>query len=317
MNWRDSFVSNRWTDMTWRDSFISHSFFKYLLKNQNKKIPCHPPAPLSSHLLQSSFPLLSLERETPRVRKRPCAGEGGVVAKTWRGWRRCGAPTPRPPTSSRGRRTRAPPLRRQRADPARYDFPIPRSHGCLCSSTPSLSLGRAQPSEAIKKVVFGGQVTEEEADSFSNRWAGRFPRVLVLSPQIWTGRSTDLTSARLFRKQCSAPKWKEMTGSGIFAAGSNGEDGSAAAKPARAAPRNHQVMNMWISAWFVCCITLSSRLDLAFIWYTERALALCAGDFNFWYGISHKINEAYLSHWLCTCVCVRFNINLCPWATIL
>jgi hypothetical protein len=46
------------------------SFFKYLLKNQNKKIPCHPPAPLSSHLLQSSFPLLSLERETPRVRKR-------------------------------------------------------------------------------------------------------------------------------------------------------------------------------------------------------------------------------------------------------
>jgi hypothetical protein len=80
---------------------------------------------------------------------------------------------------------------------------------------------------------------------------GRFRRVLVLSPQIWTGRSTDLTSACLSRKQCSAPKWKEMTGSGIFAAGSNGdfgEDGSSAAKPARSAPRNHQVMNVWIVA---------------------------------------------------------------------
>jgi hypothetical protein len=32
-----------------------------------------------------------------------------------------------------------------------------------------LSLARAQPSEAIRKVVFGGQVTEEEADSLSKR----------------------------------------------------------------------------------------------------------------------------------------------------
>ncbi|XP_039818754.1 uncharacterized protein LOC120681312 [Panicum virgatum] len=66
-----------------------------------------------------------------------------------------------------------------------------------------------QASEAIKKVVFGGQVTEEEADSLTKR------------------------------KPCSAPKWKEMTGSGIFAAGSNGDAGeaAAAAKPARTAPR--------------------------------------------------------------------------------
>ncbi|GJN41063.1 hypothetical protein PR202_gn00388 [Eleusine coracana subsp. coracana] len=83
-------------------------------------------------------------------------------------------------------------------------------------TTPSPARHPGQPSEAIKKVVFGGQVSEEEADSLSKR------------------------------KQCSAPKWKEMTGSGIFAAGSNGEsgeDGSSAAKPARAAPRNHQAIS--------------------------------------------------------------------------
>uniref|UniRef100_A0A0E0DWY0 DUF4057 domain-containing protein n=1 Tax=Oryza meridionalis TaxID=40149 RepID=A0A0E0DWY0_9ORYZ len=45
-----------------------------------------------------------------------------------------------------------------------------------------------QPSEAISKVVFGGQVTEEEFESLNKR------------------------------KPCSAPLWKEMTGSGIFAA---------------------------------------------------------------------------------------------------
>lgn len=58
-------------------------------------------------------------------------------------------------------------------------------------------------------MVFGGQVTEEEADSLTKR------------------------------KPCSAPKWKEMTGSGIFAAGSSGDAGeaAAAAKPARTAPR--------------------------------------------------------------------------------
>ncbi|TVU46786.1 hypothetical protein EJB05_06347 [Eragrostis curvula] len=83
-------------------------------------------------------------------------------------------------------------------------------------ATPSPARRPGQPSEAIKKVVFGGQVTEEEADSLSKR------------------------------KQCSAPKWKEMTGSGIFAAGSNGdagEDGGSSAKPARAAPRNHQAIS--------------------------------------------------------------------------
>ncbi|XP_062211437.1 uncharacterized protein LOC133912615 isoform X2 [Phragmites australis] len=76
-------------------------------------------------------------------------------------------------------------------------------------ATPSPPRRPGQPSEAIRKVVFGGQVTEEEADSLSKR------------------------------KVCSAPKWKEMTGSGIFAAGSNGdaEEAAASAKPARTASR--------------------------------------------------------------------------------
>ncbi|XP_008795564.2 uncharacterized protein LOC103711260 [Phoenix dactylifera] len=52
-----------------------------------------------------------------------------------------------------------------------------------------------QPSGGISKVLFGGQMTEEEADSV------------------------------LKRKPCSGPKLKEMTGSGIFAADS--EDGEA------------------------------------------------------------------------------------------
>ncbi|KAB8092033.1 hypothetical protein EE612_017781 [Oryza sativa] len=80
------------------------------------------------------------------------------------------------------------------------------------ASTPSPARRPHQPSEALRKVVFGGQVTEEEAESLNKR------------------------------KPCSAPKWKEMTGSGIFAAGADGEaeeTGSAAA-PGRAAPRNYQ-----------------------------------------------------------------------------
>uniref|UniRef100_J3LPC6 DUF4057 domain-containing protein n=1 Tax=Oryza brachyantha TaxID=4533 RepID=J3LPC6_ORYBR len=79
------------------------------------------------------------------------------------------------------------------------------------ASTPSPARRPHQPSEALRKVVFGGQVTEEEAESLNKR------------------------------KPCSAPKWKEMTGSGIFAAGANGEaEEPAAAPPARAAPRNYQ-----------------------------------------------------------------------------
>ncbi|PUZ40867.1 hypothetical protein GQ55_9G456700 [Panicum hallii var. hallii] len=87
-------------------------------------------------------------------------------------------------------------------------WPQPQGQG-PAPATPSPPRRPGQPSEAIRKVVFGGQVTEEEADSLTKR------------------------------KPCSAPKWKEMTGSGIFAAGSNGDAGEAvaAAKPARTAPR--------------------------------------------------------------------------------
>lgn len=85
----------------------------------------------------------------------------------------------------------------------------PQPQGPAPAATPSPPRRPGQPSEAIRKVVFGGQVTEAEADSLTKR------------------------------KPCSAPKWKEMTGSGIFAAGSNGEAGEAAAasKPARFASR--------------------------------------------------------------------------------
>lgn len=61
-----------------------------------------------------------------------------------------------------------------------------------------------QPSGGISKVLFGGQMTEEEAESV------------------------------LKRKPCSGPKLKEMTGSGIFAADSEDageESGSAFSTP--------------------------------------------------------------------------------------
>ncbi|URE09274.1 hypothetical protein MUK42_23604 [Musa troglodytarum] len=50
-----------------------------------------------------------------------------------------------------------------------------------------------QPTDGVSKVVFGGQITEEEAESI------------------------------LKRKPCSGPKLKEMTGSGIFATDSEDE----------------------------------------------------------------------------------------------
>nr|XP_010926278.1 uncharacterized protein LOC105048618 isoform X2 [Elaeis guineensis] len=63
-----------------------------------------------------------------------------------------------------------------------------------------------QPSGGISKVLFGGQMTEEEAESV------------------------------LKRKPCSGPKLKEMTGSGIFAA--DGEDDEAEPGSAFSTPNN-------------------------------------------------------------------------------
>jgi len=82
------------------------------------------------------------------------------------------------------------------------------------TATPSPARRSHQPSEAFRKGVFGGQVTEEESDSLNKR------------------------------KPCSVPKWKEMSGSGIFAGEANGDaEESAAATPGRAASRNYQTMS--------------------------------------------------------------------------
>uniref|UniRef100_A0ACD5WSB5 Uncharacterized protein n=1 Tax=Avena sativa TaxID=4498 RepID=A0ACD5WSB5_AVESA len=82
------------------------------------------------------------------------------------------------------------------------------------AATPPPNRRPHQPSEAIHKVVFGGQVTGEEAESLNKR------------------------------KQCSAPKWKEMTGSGIFAAGGEvEEDESASVTPIRPASKNYQAIS--------------------------------------------------------------------------
>ncbi|CAN6206133.1 unnamed protein product [Urochloa humidicola] len=86
----------------------------------------------------------------------------------------------------------------------------------LAGATPPSNRRPHQPSEAVRKVVFGGRVTEEEAESLNKR------------------------------KPCSAPKWKEMTGSGIFAAGGEVEEdesANASATPIRTAPKNYQAIS--------------------------------------------------------------------------
>ncbi|KAG8099329.1 hypothetical protein GUJ93_ZPchr0013g37226 [Zizania palustris] len=83
-------------------------------------------------------------------------------------------------------------------------------------ATPPPNRRPHQPSEAISKVVFGGQVTEEEFESLNKR------------------------------KPCSAPKWKEMTGSGIFAAGGEVEEdelANASATPIRTVSKNYQAIS--------------------------------------------------------------------------
>ncbi|KAF8679240.1 hypothetical protein HU200_046015 [Digitaria exilis] len=87
-------------------------------------------------------------------------------------------------------------------------------------ATPPSNRRPHQPSEAVRKVVFGGQVTEEEFESLNKR--------------------------RAPVKPCSAPKWKEMTGSGIFAAGGEVEEDESAnalVTPIRTAPKNYQAIS--------------------------------------------------------------------------
>ncbi|XP_028771812.1 uncharacterized protein LOC114729037 isoform X1 [Neltuma alba] len=71
------------------------------------------------------------------------------------------------------------------------------------SPAPGSAARSHQPSDGISKVVFGGQVTDEEVESLNKR------------------------------KPCSQYKMKEITGSGIFAAnGENDESESGSANPA-------------------------------------------------------------------------------------
>ncbi|XP_058085850.1 uncharacterized protein LOC131233219 [Magnolia sinica] len=78
----------------------------------------------------------------------------------------------------------------------------------LDSSTPGSrpTIRTHQPAGGISTVLFGGQMTDEEAESL------------------------------LKRKQCSGSKWKEMTGSGIFAP--DGENGAAESGGAISTPNN-------------------------------------------------------------------------------
>lgn len=73
-----------------------------------------------------------------------------------------------------------------------------------------------QPSDGIRKVVFGGQVTDEEAESLNKR------------------------------KPCSGYKMKEMTGSGIFAA--DGEDDTSESGGANLTPNSKTGLRMYQQA---------------------------------------------------------------------
>lgn len=82
------------------------------------------------------------------------------------------------------------------------------------SPFPSSNNSRShQPSDAVSKVLFGGQITDEEAQSLAKR------------------------------KPCSGYKWKEMTGSGIFAGSGDdatSENGNANAHPNKTGVRIYQ-----------------------------------------------------------------------------
>ncbi|XP_021273895.1 uncharacterized protein LOC110409011 [Herrania umbratica] len=83
------------------------------------------------------------------------------------------------------------------------------------ASSAQRSSGRSnQPSDGISKVVFGGQVTDDEAQSL------------------------------LKKKPCSGYKMKDMTGSGIFAA--NGANG--ASEPTATNPTNRTGLRMYQQA---------------------------------------------------------------------
>ncbi|XP_019174607.1 PREDICTED: uncharacterized protein LOC109170103 [Ipomoea nil] len=84
------------------------------------------------------------------------------------------------------------------------------------ASAPRSSARSHQPSDGIQKVVFGGQVTDDEVESLNKR------------------------------KPCSGYKLKEMTGSGIFA--STGEEDMLESEIANATPSNKTGLRMYQQA---------------------------------------------------------------------
>ncbi|PWZ14780.1 hypothetical protein Zm00014a_027050 [Zea mays] len=159
-------------------------------------------------------------------------------------------------------------------------------------STPPSNRRPHQPSEALRKVVFGGQVTEAEAESLnkSPSWNCHLTNYVGVlqtdrshqnAPRKfhWLFRFQSTTRVEgddklffsPFRKPCSAPKWKEMTGSGIFAAGGEGEEDESAnvsATSVRTAPKNYQHTHCSIKFLF------HNQLD---VWLQERKHFLDAG----------------------------------------
>ncbi|XP_057970551.1 uncharacterized protein LOC131159555 [Malania oleifera] len=85
--------------------------------------------------------------------------------------------------------------------------------GSPAASPASPAARSHQPSDGISKVVFGGQVTDEEAESLMKR------------------------------KPCSGYKLKEMTGSHIFAA--DGEDGAVESGAANSNPSNRTSVRVY------------------------------------------------------------------------
>lgn len=90
----------------------------------------------------------------------------------------------------------------------------PSSESAASGSRPAVR--SHQPSDGISKVLFGGQVTDEEAQSL------------------------------LKKKPCSSSKLKEITGSGIFAA--DGENGGAESGSATATPNNKTGLRIYQQA---------------------------------------------------------------------
>ncbi|KDP41369.1 hypothetical protein JCGZ_15776 [Jatropha curcas] len=90
---------------------------------------------------------------------------------------------------------------------------IPPPDSPAVGSAPRSAARSHQPSDGISKVVFGGQVTDEESESLNKR------------------------------KPCSGYKMKEMTGSGIF--GANGEDDTSESGTANSTPNSKTGLRMY------------------------------------------------------------------------